>query len=160
VLIFYPETIKMFREKTYASFVQPVRDMPIPSEANQSKCVCCDKTANVSIHRSCLWCEGHACSCRQFLMCEKCSVKWYWRSSEGFSKSFATCPLCRAEYCLEDIVIYNFTSATEPELTLDQQIEMQKRKLAELESRLTPQEAVNPESQSAKRVKLDDLTID
>jgi hypothetical protein len=120
--LFYPTNYHAFREKTYATFVQPAREIPLHSEGNHSVCVCCSGPANVSIHRACLWCEGHACSCRQFIMCEKCSSKWYWRNSENFNKSFATCPLCRAEYCLEDIVVYKFTDVNK-ELTLDQQID-------------------------------------
>lgn len=157
-LIFYPDNIRVFREKTYAAFVQPAREIAMPVDCNNSKCICCQEPANVSIHRSCLWCEGHSCSCRQFLMCEKCSIKWYWRSSEGFGKSFATCPLCRAEYCLEDIVIYRFAQP-EPQ-TLDEQIETQKRKLEELENRQLVTRS-QTSTQPAKKLKLSDsISID
>ena len=136
VSIFYPVNRRMFREKSYPAFVQAPRTIPMPAAENRSACVCCSEPANVSIHRSCLWCEGHACRCHDFVMCERCSIRWYWRSSDNFSKSFATCPHCRAEYCLGDIVIYQFTQEPQPEPSLSEQIEAHKRKLIELEQQL------------------------
>lgn len=139
VSIFYPVNRRMFREKSYPAFVQPPRAIPMPAAENRSACVCCSEPANVSIHRSCLWCEDHQCRCHDFILCERCSIHWYWRSSDSFSKSFATCPVCRAEYCLGDIVIYKFTADSEEaavEPSLSEQIEAQKRKLSELEQQL------------------------
>jgi hypothetical protein len=87
-------------------------------------------------------------------MCERCSVHWYWQNSECFSKSFATCPLCRAEYCLGDIVIYHFLPAESPP-SLFEQIAAQKRRLSELEQQLTRESAAEFETNVAKRQKID-----
>lgn len=44
------------------------------------------------------------CTCHTFSTCVDCLLTWYWEQSEGLQKSFATCPACRAEFVLEDIV--------------------------------------------------------
>ncbi len=152
--IFYPLNYRMFKEKTYPTFIQPAREIPLPRNANPSICTCCSEPANMAIHRSCIWCEGHQCSCKEFSLCEKCAPKWYWRNSESFTKSFATCPMCRAEYCLEDIVIYHFGNE-EDHLSIQEQINLQKRKLSELEAQLSP--FVEEE---AKRLKMSDIQED
>jgi Putative transmembrane protein precursor len=52
------------------------------------------------------------CSCKEFNCCMDCLLDWYWEKSDHLQKSFGTCPTCRAEFQLQDImpVVY-----TEPE---------------------------------------------
>jgi hypothetical protein len=102
--IFYPQNYHQFRDSTYRTLVAP--PVSLPGSAVSCSICSADCASAVVIQRRCIWCEGHSCTCKTFRMCVKCSVKWYWKSSELFSKSFATCPSCRAEYCLEDIVTY------------------------------------------------------
>lgn len=54
------------------------------------------------------------CSCREFAVCIDCLLRWYWESSQALTKTFAQCPLCRAEFQLEDIVpIYDARATSE-----------------------------------------------
>ena len=64
----------------------------IPSNANSSSAT--QQTSSTE----------RPCSCREFSVCIDCLLKWYWESSQALTKTFAQCPLCRADFQLEDIV--------------------------------------------------------
>lgn len=149
--LFFPENMAQFSKFTYPRIVKSAKILPLPEWTNQSQCICCSSPANVSIQRTCTWCQGHHCECRQYILCEECSIRWYWDKSEGFSKSYSTCPHCRAEYCLEDIVIHRFQDPAED---LSSQIEFVKRKLADLESELEASQG-----QASKRVKFESVEL-
>lgn len=150
--LFYPENFRHFQTFTYPRLVKSAKVLPIPEWTNQSQCVCCSQPANVSFQRNCIWCQGHHCECRQYIMCENCSIRWYWDKSECFTRSYSTCPHCRAEYCLEDIIVNRFQPDTED---VAEQIEFLKRKLATLESSLLSHQDTE-DTQASKRVKFDD----
>jgi len=71
-------------------------------------CVACSQEpGRFTLSRCCKGtaCEGQACSCVDVYWCESCILNHYWHDSQGELKSFARCPTCRAEFCLEDIQI-------------------------------------------------------
>lgn len=127
--IFYPENYGKFRDSTYRHLASPPVTIAGSVSASFTCTVCGDSAESaVAIQRRCVWCEGHTCACKEFVMCSKCSVKWYWRSTRNFTKSFATCPICRAEYCLEDIITYNLSGTGAAELQrLREEVEQYRR---------------------------------
>jgi len=70
-----------------------------------SGCVSCGQDgACFVISRQCgSHCEGHQCSCKDVKWCAQCVLQHYWHDSQGGLKSFARCPTCRAEFCMEDV---------------------------------------------------------
>jgi len=67
-------------------------------------CVSCGQSgASHCISRQCSHCEGHECSCVGVRWCASCILQHYWHDTKGGLKSFARCPTCRAEFCMEDI---------------------------------------------------------
>lgn len=68
-------------------------------------CVSCGQAgASYVISRQCdSHCEGAECSCIGVRYCASCVLQHYWHDSKGGLKSFARCPTCRAEFCMDDI---------------------------------------------------------
>jgi len=77
------------------------------SEASQSCAVCvsCSQVgASCTIQRACdSHCEGPTCCCIGVRWCASCVLQHYWHDTKSELKSFARCPTCRAEFCLNDI---------------------------------------------------------
>lgn len=71
------------------------------------ECVSCGQDgATFKLVRQCgSHCEGHQCSCVDVKWCKGCVLQHYWHDTQGGLKSFARCPTCRAEFCMEDIQI-------------------------------------------------------
>lgn len=75
------------------------------SSCCDTSCVSCQQAAGTFvIARQCgSHCEGHECSCVGVRWCTSCVLQHYWHDSKGGLKSFARCPTCRAEFCMDDI---------------------------------------------------------
>ena len=74
-----------------------------------SSCVSCGQNHAVYvIARQCgSHCEGHECSCIGVRWCAGCVLQHYWHDTKGGLKSFARCPTCRAEFCMDDIELHD-----------------------------------------------------
>merc|ERR1712216_442672 len=70
-----------------------------------SSCVSCSQVgASCTIQRACdSHCEGPTCCCIGVRWCASCVLQHYWHDTKSELKSFARCPTCRAEFCLNDI---------------------------------------------------------
>merc|ERR1712021_208847 len=70
-----------------------------------SDCVSCGQGgASLIITRVCgSHCEGHECSCVDVKWCSSCVLQHIWHDTKGGLKSFARCPTCRAEFCMDDV---------------------------------------------------------
>eukprot|EP00656_Telonema_subtile_P014205 TRINITY_DN1724_c0_g1_i2.p1 TRINITY_DN1724_c0_g1~~TRINITY_DN1724_c0_g1_i2.p1 ORF type:complete len:425 (-),score=108.00 TRINITY_DN1724_c0_g1_i2:231-1505(-) len=76
--------------------------------SEEELCVACGQEDGVCwIERVCCGerCEGSECSCVDCRWCVGCVLQHYWHDTNGELKSFARCPTCRSEFCLEDIQI-------------------------------------------------------
>jgi len=75
-----------------------------PPECNSTCLSCGQGGASCVISRDCdSHCEGAECCCIDVQWCEFCVLQHYWHDSKGCLKSFARCPTCRAEFCVDDI---------------------------------------------------------
>merc|ERR1711907_743662 len=85
---------------------------------SRSTCVSCSQGgACCTISRACdSHCEGHTCSCVDVRWCVSCVLQHYWHDTKSELKSFARCPTCRAEFCLNDI---HFADSSEPVETIE-----------------------------------------
>ena len=48
------------------------------------------------------------CSCKDMGICMECMLRHYWVNSDKNRKSFATCPTCRGEFSLRDILYVKY----------------------------------------------------
>jgi hypothetical protein len=109
---FYPVCKSEFVENTFSQAIEKRvwnQQTPLPSKI----CSICGESTTLSIKRRChqielrdkmnMICSGHECECL-FDFCKDCLANWYWESTNRLQKTFATCHLCRAEFCLLDVV--------------------------------------------------------
>jgi len=96
---------QMLAEKARRACATGVCVTAAQSQSNQ--CVGCSQAIGLcSVSRLCTsTCEGPACSCLNVQWCASCILNHYWHDTKGELKSFARCPTCRAEFCLEDVVV-------------------------------------------------------
>jgi len=90
-------------------------------DLDAAECTVCGDAVRVRLHRQTPRCETRVvhhrahparvvtdelptCRCRRFPMCLKCLLSWYWLQTDQLQRSFATCPTCRAEFTLDDVV--------------------------------------------------------
>lgn len=108
ICLFYPKTQDKFSKNSYEKIVTS----EIHIEGPKKICaICGDETdCFVSIQRKCLSCSGPKCECKQLMMCNDCSISWYWNKSKKFTKTHSCCPSCRAQYCLKDITKIKFST--------------------------------------------------
>lgn len=96
-----------FLERSKQSLLERQAVNPTVCEGMPSVCVSCDEARGVcSVSRQCSsQCEGPVCSCINVRWCIPCILQHYWHDTKGEVKSFARCPTCRAEFCLEDLMV-------------------------------------------------------
>merc|ERR1712086_1015731 len=90
------------------------------SNINTSCVSCLQSGACCTIQRQCdSHCEGHMCSCVEVKWCISCVLQHYWHDTKSGLKSFARCPTCRAEFCLSDIVIEDYSPSIVQHMDID-----------------------------------------
>lgn len=77
------------------------------AQSASNLCASCGQVVGLCVlSRHCTsTCEGPACSCKDVRWCVSCILHHYWHDTKGELKSFARCPTCRAEFCMDDIEV-------------------------------------------------------
>jgi len=72
---------------------------------SDSTCVSCGQAgASLCISRACdSNCDGPKCACIGVRWCASCILQHYWHDTKSGLKSFARCPTCRGQFCMDDV---------------------------------------------------------
>jgi hypothetical protein len=79
--------------------------------------LCIDRTADCRLMPG----RENYCKCKDMGVCVQCMLRHYWVNSDRNRKSFATCPQCRGEFTLSDLLYVSYEEIYDPLLDSDSQ---------------------------------------